>query len=941
MSNTSAQPQGENPRDEAGVPDFLRGGGEMGALMRAHDWSGTTLGSPHRWPQSLRTVVRLMLNTGHPMYIWWGPDRACLYNDAYRNSIGPERHPGSLGRPAHEVWAEIWDIIHPQIQQVLSGGGATWHSDQLVPITRYGRLEEVYWTYSYSPIDDEGAPGGIGGVLVVCTETTQQVLTARQLARERNQLTQLFDQSPTFMALLRGPEHRFELANPAYMTLVAGRPVLGRSVAEALPEAVEQGYVELLDRVFADGQAFVATSARFETRQTPAHPAVDRVVDFVYQPLKDEDGQVDGIFVNGVDVTERSTAERAMSESEARFRSALQAGRMGSWETDYPSRTRYWSAEGMALFGLSLPEGRGQVGGPQDEYVAALHPDDRYLAERFRELADRQDSFVADYRIVRPDGTLLWLSGRGLVVARGADGRAQRLISIMADATERKQAEAQLRIEHERLELALNVGRMGAYDMNLRQRELWWSAQTYQIFGVDPDRFVPTPQCVLELLHPDERDGFVRLRDEAIAERKPFVHEFRIVRPDGTEAWVAHRGQAEYDAEGLALRNFGITMDISDRKRSEVLLREADRKKDRFIAVLAHELRNPLAAIANALEVLRRSGPATPKAGWCQDIIGRQVKQMTHLLDDLLDASRLSRGELRLRPTLLGLSTVVQHAIEIAAPHVEAAGHALHVSMPAQELELEGDLTRLAQVFSNILINAAKYTPPGGVLSLECVQEGTQAMVRVTDNGIGIEAQNVSRIFEMFGQVESASNRSQGGQGIGLALAKGLVEMHGGTIQVRSEGLGRGSSFEVRLPLLAAGAATAPGTSATVPPRARQDARRVLIADDLRDAADSLAEALRAEGHQVQVAYDGLQAMRLAEAARPEVVLLDLGMPEMDGFEVCRRLRETPWGRELLVIAQTGWGQQHDRERTRDAGFDHHVVKPVALDDVLALLRRV
>lgn len=918
----------------------MRGGGEMGSLMRGHDWAGTALGPPGLWPQSLRTVVRLMLNTGHPMYIWWGPQRACLYNDAYRNSIGPERHPGSLGRPAHEVWDEIWDIINPQIEQVMSGGGATWHIDQLVPITRHGHLEEVYWTYSYSPIDDEGAPGGIGGVLVVCTETTQQVLIARQLANERNQLAQLFDQSPTFMALLRGSQHRFELANPAYLTLVGGRPVLGKTVAEALPEAVEQGYVELLDRVFASGEAFVADGARFETRKTSDHPAVDRFVDFVFQPLRDVDGQVTGIFVNGVDVTERALAERAMSESEASFRSALHAGRMGSWETDYQSMTRHWSAEGMALFGLALPEGRGQVGGPQDEYAATLHPDDRHLADHYRKIADQQDSFDADYRIVRPDGTLLWLSGRGLVVARGPDGRAHRLISIMADATERKQAEERLRIEHERLELALTVGRMGAYDMNIRDDELWWSAQTYRIFGVNPDSFVPTPHGVLALLHPEDREEFVRLRSKAIVEGRPFVHEFRIVHPDGTEAWVAHRGQAEYNAEGQLLRNFGITMDISDRKQSEVLLREADRKKDRFIAVLAHELRNPLAAIANAVEVLRRSGPAAPVASRCHDIIARQVKQMTHLLDDLLDASRLSRGQLRLRPEVLDLATAIDHATEIAAPHIEAAGHTLLVSMAQQELELEGDLTRLAQVFSNILINAAKYTPPPGTLSLTSVRDGTHAVVTVTDSGIGIEAQHLPKIFEMFSQVDSTSSRSQGGQGIGLALAKGLVELHGGSIHAHSEGLGHGSRFEVRLPLLTARSPKASPAPLEVEPAGEQEARHVLIVDDLQDAADSLADALRIEGHSVDVAYDGEQALRLAEAKRPEVVLLDLGMPKMDGFEVCRRLRSTDWGANLLIVAQTGWGQQPDRDRTRDAGFDRHIVKPVSFADVLALLRR-
>ena len=239
-----------------GVPDFLQGGGEMGALMRVHDWSRTSLGAPAEWPQSLRTVVRLLLNTGHPMYIWWGPELACLYNDAYCESIGPERHPGSLGQPAREVWGEIWPIIGPQIEQVMSGRGATWHVDQLLPITRRGRLDDAYWTYSYSPIDDEASPGGIGGVLVVCTETTKHVLVAQQLTLERDRLAQL--------------------------------------------------------------------------------------------------------------ITERAQAFDAMRASEARFRAALKAGRMGYWETDLVARTRTWSDEAMALFGLSLPDRKGTVGGPGD-----------------------------------------------------------------------------------------------------------------------------------------------------------------------------------------------------------------------------------------------------------------------------------------------------------------------------------------------------------------------------------------------------------------------------------------------------------------------------------------------------------------------------------------------------------------------------------------------
>jgi len=771
----------------------------MGALMRAHDWSGSSLGPPSGWPQSLRTAVRLMLNTGHPMYIWWGPELACLYNDAYCRSIGPERHPQSLGRPAVEVWAEIWPVIGPQIEQVMSGRGATWHVDQLVPITRHGRVEDVYWTYSYSPIDDEAAPGGIGGVLVVCTETTRQVLTARQLGAERDRLARLFEQAPIFMALLHGREHRFEIANPAYLQLVGHRPVVGKTVAEALPEAAGQGYIALLDSVFASGEAYRANGAKLDVQTTPDGPHEQRFLDFVYQPIKDAGGAVTGIFVLGADVTLRTQAYHSLRESEASFRSALRAGRMGSWETDHRSKSRIWSQEGMALFGLDLVDGRGRLGGPDDEYVAALHPEDRHLAQHYHALAQHQDSFAADYRVVRPDGTTVWMSGRGLVTARDADGKPQRLVSIVADVTEAKQADEKLRVERERLRLALGAGRMGAFELDMRTNELWWSPETFDLFGVD-ETFVPTRENVLDFLHPDDRAEFVKRRSDAIARGMPFLDEFRIQRPDGSTVWIGYQGRAEYDADSRPLRTLGIVMDISERKQVERILRDADQQKDDFIATLSHELRNPLAPIRNAIDILRHIPPTDPRVAWCHGVIGRQTEQMTRLLEDLLDVSRLSRTQLTLRIGRIELGAVVRQAIEIAQPVIDAAGHELVVSMPDENVLLDGDLTRLAQVFSNVLINAAKYTPANGSISLRALREGEHIAVRVKDTGIGIAAENLARIFKMFGQVESALNRSQGGQGIGLALARGLVELHGGTIEARSEGLGKGSEFEIRLP---------------------------------------------------------------------------------------------------------------------------------------------
>ena len=638
----------------------------------------------------------------------------------------------------------------------------------------------------------------------------------------------------------------------------------------------------------------------------------------------------------------RSRAEAALRESEARYSSALTAGRMGAWETDFVHGTRQWTKEGLALFGLDLPDGRGRVGGDDDEYMRALHPDDRHLTQHFHEISARQDSFPADYRIVRPDGSMLWLSGRGLVVARGADGKAQRLVSIMADVTDRKRVDDALRIERERLALALSAGQMGAFELGMVDGVLWWSPQTYVIFGVDPGTFTPTTETVLACVHPDDREAFMAHRREAMAEHRPFFLEFRIVRPDGTVAWLGHRGQSEYDAAGRPLRSFGVTMDITDRKLAEQALREADREKDEFIATLAHELRNPLAPIRNAVDVLGRLDGPGKQADWCRAVIDRQVEQMAHLLDDLLDVSRLARGQIRLRLRPLQLATAIAQAIETAQPLIDRERHTLSVTLPAEPMALEGDLTRLAQVFSNLLINAAKYTPPEGRIGVTARREDGCAVVTVSDSGIGIAGERMSHVFKMFGQVESALERSQGGLGIGLSLARALVELHGGSIEAHSEGVGRGSDFVVRLPLLALeagpGVEKGNGDGEAVSPSA--EPFRVLVVDDLRDSADTLALLLDAMGHGVRVAYDGRQALQLADLFRPQVVLLDLRMPGLNGYDICRRLRALPGGDEITIIAQTGWGQDEDRRRTREAGFDHHLVKPVELASLISLFPR-
>ena len=368
-------------------------------------------------------------------------------------------------------------------------------------------------------------------------------------------------------------------------------------------------------------------------------------------------------------------------------------------------------------------------------------------------------------------------------------------------------------------------------------------------------------------------------------------------------------------------------------------LREADRKKDEFLAVLAHELRNPLGPVRNAAQYLRLQAASDPNLHSAADIIDRQVRQMTRLVDDLLDVSRITRGKIALQKERVSLGVIVANAVESSRPMVEASGHDLAVDLPPEPLFVEGDLTRLAQVFGNLLVNACKYTERGGHIRLAAERQGSDVVVSIRDDGIGIAAEHLPRLFEMFSQVAPALDRSQGGLGIGLALVKSLVGMHGGSVEARSDGLGQGSEFAVRLPLIVespkenwqdhedhkAGGACGPR-------------RRVLAADDNVDAAQSLAMLLSVLGHEVRTAHDGQAAVEMAESFRPDVVLLDIGMPRLNGYEAARRIREQPWGKEVALVALTGWGQEEDKRRADEAGFDRHFTKPVDPAALQALL---
>jgi signal transduction histidine kinase/CheY-like chemotaxis protein len=405
--------------------------------------------------------------------------------------------------------------------------------------------------------------------------------------------------------------------------------------------------------------------------------------------------------------------------------------------------------------------------------------------------------------------------------------------------------------------------------------------------------------------------------------------EVIVERPDGQRLTALAHANPIRDDAGRLIGAVNVLVDISDIKRAETELREADRRKDEFLATLAHELRNPLAPIQNAVHILRTQGPLDPALQWARDVIDRQVRQMTRLVDDLLDLSRISTGKLNLRTAEITLVDVLHTAVEISRPVIESSGHRLTVTEPTEPVTVDGDLTRLAQVVANLLNNAAKYTPRDGRIDLAAERQGSDAVITVRDSGIGIPSHMLTRIFEMFTQADGAPERAPGGLGIGLTLCQRLVDLHGGSIAARSAGLGQGSEFVVRLPAVLT--PTKPrrpvdgGDNPAVPARSL----RILVVDDNRDAAATLAMLLRIMGHDVRTAHDGAEAVALAADARPDAVLLDIGLPKLNGFEAARRIREQPGGAEVVLLATTGWGQETDRRRSREAGFDHHLVKPV------------
>jgi PAS domain S-box-containing protein len=808
---------------------------------------------------------------------------------------------------------------------IVSGIGA--------PIIRHGRWHAGFYVNHAEPrawTDDE-----IRLVRAVADQTWDAIERARAeaaLRESEERFRTIFEQANDFI-FTTDLELRITSCNPAVAAAVGYGPeeIVGRSISEF----ISPGQLELT-RAMRAQKLRDGGSTRYEVEVTARSGRL-----MIWQinsrltlgPL----GTPTGLHAIGRDVTEERQARDALHASEQRLREAstrlegmLSAAEIGAWVWDFRTNRVETDSNFARLYELTTEEVRDAT---PDLFLQHVHPDDREYLRAVSDEALRSGALRTDaFRIVRPDGSVRWVMGRGKVHYDEC-GKPLALPGLVIDITERMLA------EHERqifLALAQKSGEfIGVCD--LEGVPFFVSDAGLRLVGLDDlEQARHTP--IMEFFFPEDREFILhefypRVLREGQSEVEIRFRHFK----SGEPLWMIYNVFALTDVRGQAIGLGTVSRDITARKQAEDALHHADQRKDEFLAMLAHELRNPLAPVRTAAQVLKLSAPAAPCVQQMSDIIVRQVEHMTKIVDDLLDVSRVTRGLIHLSNTSVDLREVIGAAVEQCRPMIESHRHRLSLDVPNEPMRVRGDDVRLVQIVGNLLSNAAKYSDYDRELTLSVEHEPHGFVLHVRDEGIGISPALLPHVFDLFTQADRSAARTEGGLGLGLALVKRLVELHGGTVEARSEGLGRGSEFIVRLP---ADTSAAPDDLSLHRGARASEATglSLMILDDNKDAADVLATLLELEGHRVLVETDACAALERARDEKPQVMVLDIGLPTLDGYELARRLRQSPETASATLIALTGYGREEDRRRSLEAGFDHHLVKPVAPEKLSSLL---
>jgi PAS domain S-box-containing protein len=936
-----------------------RAGGKMGAMIRAFDWGKTCLGPMETWPLSLRVALELCLNSRFPILIWWGEELINLYNDAYAPMMG-SRHPGGLGVSARELWREIWDDIGPQTEAVLLRGESTWNERRLLMLERNGYPEECYFTWSYSPILD--GSGRAVGIFCAVTEETARVLAERErdqfaeryalqsrrfekmlssiqdlayvynlqgqfifankrlldiwgmtmeeaygktfadlnyppelaaklqrqiqqviqthqpvvdetmftdrrghtgyyeyiyspiigtdgeveaiagvtrelterkrveeererlsraIERERANLAAIIEQSPAFIAVLRGPDHVYEMANERYYEIAGRRDLIGKTVRQAFPDIAGQGFYELLDQVYRTGQTFTGNEMPILLTLADG-TAVRRYARLVYQALRDGEQRISGIIVHGIDLTEMVESRQSLKEAEEFHRFTAEAGRVGAWNADL------------------------------DTMVARFSP------------------------------TMCELVGMPPV---------QRTLKF----------------------------------------EEWFSR-----------------------VSPEHQAGMRDAISAAIERDIPYEYEFQITMPDGSRRWLASRGGVLRDAAGKPSRLHGATVDITDKRlhaeereallASERLARaqaeQANRAKDKFLAVLSHELRTPLSPVVMTIPAIESDAELPEKFREDMAMIRRNIELEVKLIEDLLDLSRIATGKLSLQTQSVNVHDLLRHVVQSSAIDAVNKRLALTESYRATNDRISGDPARLQQVFWNLIRNAIKFTPDGGRVWIRTADsaDGSRLIVEVEDSGVGIAPDVLPRVFDAFEQGEARVTRQFGGLGLGLAISKAVVEMHGGAIRADSPGRGEGATFRVELKTAPSEKTAAVSGGLSPAERPQSERRRILLVEDHPDTSRTMSRLLKSFGFAVRTAENVSMALQILDGEPFDVVVSDIGLPDATGYELMREVRRR---HNIKGVALSGYGMEEDIRKSHDAGFSEHLVKPIDIGQLQVVLKRV
>ncbi|WP_079246948.1 MULTISPECIES: hybrid sensor histidine kinase/response regulator [Sphingomonas] len=953
-----------NSDDQNEPPYFLRDGGATGALLRSHDWSGSPLGTPERWPQPLRTLVGVLLTANQAMFVVWGSQRTLLYNDGYAEILA-SKHPAAIGRDFLEVWSEIKADLIPIVDQAYAGTPVQMDDIELL-MQRKGYLEETHFAFSYTPVRDEA--GLVAGFLCPCVEITEQVLAERRRLADMERQRRLFEQAPGFIAILNGPDHVFEFANAAYRHLAGERDYVGRTARDALPEVAGQGFFELLDQVYRSGKRFVAHDTPISLDRANGQ-SEQRYLDFIYEPILNEGGEVTGIFVEGHDVTEGHRAQAELRESEERGRRIVEGVRDHAiFTTDRDGMVVDWTPGAQSVFGWTASE---IIGRSSD---VLFTEEDRAAGVPVQELviASAEGCANDERWHIRRDGTRIFANGsvRPLHDARGV---IAGFIKIARDETERRAAESALRETEQRYRLAAKATNDAIWDWDLATNHVEWNEAVSVLFGYDLDQVVPTGEWWISNIHPDDRDRVDGAIHAVIdGEGDQWASEYRFHRADGTFADVFDRGHVFRDENGRAVRMIGAMLDLTERKRAEAALREANetlearvaertaelmaaqdalRQSQKMEAVgqltggLAHDFNNLLTGISGSLEMMQiriAQGRIADVERYVSAAQGasRRAAALTHRLLAFSRRQTLTPKPTDIKQLVAGMEDLIGRTVgpAIGIETVNAAGLWPSLIDPSQ----------LENAILNLCINARDAMPDGGKITIESgnrwmdersakqrrLEPGQYISLCVSDTGTGMSAAVIEKAFDPFFTTKPIGE----GTGLGLSMIYGFAKQSGGSVAIYSE-VGEGTMVCIYLPrYLGETEIEQADEAGRHVPRA-EVGETVLVVDDEPTVRMLVTEVLTDLGYTALEAADGAAGLAIINAdVRIDLLVTDVGLPGgMNGRQVADAARSVR--PDLKVLFITGYAENAVLSHGHlDPGM-HVLTKPFAMDVLATRIR--